>query len=309
MDRSATPANDLTPRSASEWLIAMGARPRDRLLRARFDSWLAASADNRRDWEEINGTWEALGTLAPPRLRHRRILAGCLAASIALILGIGWGPDTLRRLQSDYVTSTAELRTLTLEDGSEISLGPQTALDVTYSGHERRLRLREGEAFFVVAPGDRRPFVVEAGGFEARDIGTAFDVTTGAEGTVIAVREGLVEVTPRKPGQPAERVHPGSSLRIDRDGARHRLAVAPAQIASWRQHQLVVESQSVEAVVSSIRPYFSGTIVVRGEHFARQPLTGVYDLADPVAALRAVAAAQGAGFHRISPWLVVLNGD
>jgi transmembrane sensor len=308
MDRSAIPANDLTPRNASEWLIAMGEHPRDRLLRARFDSWLAASAANRRDWEEINRTWEVLGALAPARPLRRRILAGCLAASIVLILAVGWGPDTLRRLQWDYATSTAELRSLTLEDGTAVSLGPRTALDIAYSGQERRLRLREGEAFFVVAPGNR-PFVVETSGLEARDIGTAFDVRTDSEATVIAVQEGLVEVLPRGAGQPAEQVHPGSSLRIGRDGTRHREQIAATQIAAWRQRQLVVESQSVEAVVSSIRPYFPGTIVVRGERFARQPLTGVYNLADPVAALRAVAAAQGAGFHRLSPWLVVLNGD
>jgi transmembrane sensor len=309
MDRSATAANDLTPRKASEWLIAMGERPRDRLLRARFDSWLAASADNRRDWEEISGTWDALGRLTPPRARprYRRVLAGCLAASFALIAAVGWGPDALRRLQSDHVTATAERRTLTLADGSAVSLGAQTALDVAYTDRERRIRLREGEAFFVVAPGDRRPFVVEAGGLEARDVGTAFDVKAGHEATEVAVQEGVVEVS--KAGQPTERLEAGASLRIDRAGLRQRRQLPPAQIAAWRQRQLVIDGRSVAAVVDGIRPYFTGAIVVRGDRFARQPLTGVYNLADPVAALRAVAAAQGAGFHQISPWLIVLNGD
>jgi transmembrane sensor len=310
MDRSVNPANDPAPRRASEWLIAIGERPRDGALRARLDSWLAASAENRRAWEEINGTWEALGRLAPARPRSRaRVLAGCIAASIALFFVVGWGADTLRRLSSDHVTGVAELRSLKLEDGSDVSLAARTMLDVVYTDGERRIRLREGEAFFIVAPGDRRPFIVEAGGLEARDIGTAFDVKTGTEATEVAVQEGIVEVTTPKSGLPVERLQAGASLRIDSAGGRRRGQLAASQIAVWRQSQLVIDSQSVEAVVDSIRPYFSGTVIVRGDRFARQPLTGVYNLADPIAALRAVAAAQGASVHRLSPWLVVLNGN
>jgi transmembrane sensor len=35
----------------------------------------------------------------------------------------------------------------------------------------------------------------------------------------------------------------------------------------------------------------------------------VDNLSDPVEALRAVARAQGASMHRISPWLIVISAD
>ena len=74
MDSSADPANDLTPRRASEWLIALGERPDDRALRARLDAWLAARPENRRDWEEMSarGAPSALWNRSNPTSRFRR---------------------------------------------------------------------------------------------------------------------------------------------------------------------------------------------------------------------------------------------
>ena len=215
----------------------------------------------------------------------------------------------LMRFQADHATATAELRTLKLDDGSDVSLGPRTAIDVAYTGDERRIRLRQGEAFFVVAPGDRRPFIVEAGPIEARDIGTAFDVRTAPEATEVSVQEGLVDVLTPNSGEPAERLQAGNSMKIAGNNRRHREKLDPAQIATWRNRQLVVDNRPVDAVVDAIRPYYSGAILVQGRRFPREPLTGVYNLADPATALRAVAAAHGASYHRLSPWLIVLNGD
>ncbi len=62
------------------------------------------------------------------------------------------------------------------------------------------------------------------------------------------------------------------------------------QVASWMQGQLVVKNRPVGEVVDALRPYFDGLVVLRGTALADQPLTGVYNLSDPVEALRAVRA-------------------
>jgi transmembrane sensor len=236
-------------------------------------------------------------------------VASGAAAAVVLVLVSGWASDVLVRLQADHVTATAEIRTLKLEDGSDVSLGPKTALDVAFSGAERRIRLRQGEAFFTVASGDRRPFVVEAGPIEARDIGTAFDVRTDPDVTEVSVQDGIVDVSTPNSGQPTERLQAGESVKIVGNSDRQRQNLDPAQIGTWRDRQLIVDNQPVDKVVDAIRPYYSGAILVQGGRFTRESLTGVYNLADPATALRAVAAAHGASFHRLSPWLIVLNGD
>jgi len=151
---------------------------------------------------------------------------------------------------------------------------------------------------------------VSAGAVDVRDIGTAFEVSLGERATSVAVREGVVDVTANG-GRVAvgERLEAGDWLRLGRAGAVERGRTSPDEIAVWTQGQLVAKSRPVADVVDALRPYFDGLIVLRGASLAAQPLTGVYNLSDPVEALRAVAQAQGASLHRLSPWLVVIIGD
>lgn len=321
MQSTSQPANEGLPRRASEWLVALADRPHDAELRAGLQRWLDASPDNRRDWEEMSGLWQGLGEIGPlaepgdaataPPIRKsaRRRMVGSLAGlAIAACLALVWGPDLLLRLQADQLTATAELRSLVLDDGSRVELAPRSAIGVDFSNRERRLRLLQGQAFFVVAEGDRRPFVVEAGSVEARDIGTEFDVSTGGEGTDVAVREGIVEVT--RPGTPGvAELRAGDWIRIGKGGATKRGRADADAVGAWRKGRLMVENQPVATVVDALRPYFPGSVVLIGDRLARQPLTGAYNLADPVGALRAVASAQGATVHDVSPWLLVIVGD
>lgn len=316
-----TSANDRLPKRASDWLIALADRPEDSVLKAGFERWLAANPDNRREWDETNHAWRGLGEIgsiaqpgdeaaAAPQPRgvnkkRRQFLRA--AAGIALITGAAVLSQfgTLRHWQADHVTGTAELKQVLLSDGSHVELAPRSAMDIKFSNSERRIRLFGGQAFFAVASGDRRPFVVEAGDVEARDIGTEFDVRKTTQGADISVKEGIVEVTVPGAKNVAE-LRAGEWLSVAGPDAMHRGRSEADQIAAWRSGRLMVQHQPVSAVVDGLRPYFAGSIVLIGERLAKQPTTGVYNLSDPIGALRAVALAQGAEVYQVSPWVLVL---
>lgn len=329
MGKAPIPANSGTPATASDWLIALGEQPTNAELRARFEVWLAASPDHRRDWTEISRTAEALGQGEPAHrhewgefVRRRRaerarasrsaggrrwaVLAALAAAAcLAFVLG----GNLLLRIEADHMTATAEQGRVQLADGTVVLLAPESAIDVTYGEGVRRVRLLKGRAYFEVTA-DRRPFAVVAREVEARDIGTAFDVGLHARGVDVAVREGIVDVSAaRVPAAIAERLEAGDWLRVTMAGRIERGRLPADQVASWMHGQLVVKNRPVGEVVDELRPYFDGLVVLRGATLADQPLTGVYNLSDPVEALRAVAQAQGASMHRISPWLIVIGGD
>lgn len=327
MDQAPIPANSDTPATASDWLIALGERPANDELRARFEAWLAASPDHRRDWAEIARTAEALGRAGPAH-RHewgefvrrrraerasasrrvgRRRWAALAALAAAACLAFVFGGNLLLRIEADHMTATAEHRRVQLADGTVVLLAPESAIDVAYGDDSRRVRLLKGRAYFEVAA-DRRPFAVQARGVEARDIGTAFDVGLDAHGVDVGVREGIVDVSAaRVPEAIAERLEAGDWVRVTATGRVERGRLPVDQVASWMQGQLVVKNRPVGEVVDALRPYFDGLVVLRGASLADQPLTGVYNLSDPVEALRAVARAQGASMHRISPWLIVIS--
>lgn len=329
MGKAPIPANSDIPATASDWLIALGEQPANDELRARFEAWLAASSDHRRDWAEIARTAEVLGQ-AGPAYRHewgefvhrrraereqasrtvgRRRWAAVAALAAAACLAFVFGGNLMLRIEADHMSATAEQRRVQLTDGTVVVLAPESAIDIAYGEGARRVRLLKGRAYFEVAA-DRRPFAVQARGVEARDIGTAFDVGLASRGVDVAVREGIVDVNAaRVPETIAERLEAGDWVRVTTTGRIERGRLPADQVASWTQGQLVVKGRPVAEVVDALRPYFDGLVVLRGAALADQPLTGVYNLTDPVEALRAVAQAQGARLHRISPWLIVISAD
>jgi transmembrane sensor len=329
MGKAPIPANSDTPASASDWLIALAEQPANDHLRAGFEAWLAASPDHRRDWAEIARTAGVLGR-AEPAHRHewgefvrrrraerarasrrvgRRRLAGLAALAAAACLALVFGGNVLLRIEADHMTATAEQRRVLLDDGTVVLLAPESAIDVAYGEGARRVRLLKGRAYFEVAA-DRRPFAVQAREVEARDIGTAFDVGLDSRGVDVGVREGIVDVSAaRVPAALAERLEAGDWVRVTTTGRIERGRLPVDQVAAWVQGQLVVKNRPVGEVVDALRPYFDGLVVLRGATLADQPLTGVYNLSDAVEALRAVAHAQGASMHRLSPWLIVISAN
>ena len=87
--------------------------------------------------------------------------------------GLSWqlagGQGGVRSWLADYRTGTGERRTVTLADGSELTLNTRTSVDVSMDPTRRLLVLREGEilvqtAHSLAGPGagakDGRPFMV-----------------------------------------------------------------------------------------------------------------------------------------------------
>lgn len=229
-------------------------------------------------------------------------LAACLLVAVT-------GPSVLRGLQSDYATGTAETRTVMLEDGSAITLAPESAVTVSYSADQRAIGLLEGEAFFDVAANPERPFVVEANEVETTVLGTGFEVLRAQDGVGVSVEHGKVRVDYVKDGvSPVmATLEAGQSVHVDWSGSAVRGEKPLSQIATWRAHQLIARDEPLGSVVDQMRSYYGGKIVVLGDALSAEPVTGVYNLADPIEALYGIARAGDAEIWQVSPWLVVVS--
>ena len=331
--------DDGSPRRASEWLAALLERPDDLALRRRFDAWLAVDPVHRADWAEMARTYEVMGRTAPQhrgewvgwaatrerprRLPHvtrpaqvasvthrigRRLAFGAIAAGIAAAIALLIFPMLRWQFIADHVTATAEVKSITLADGSTVRLAPQSAIDIAYADGTRDVRLLEGTAFFEVKRDPNRPFKVEANAVETTVLGTAFEVRTESEDTRVAVRQGTVRVA-RSDGTHPEMLKAGDWVSVAPTGAVARGRQPTKQVAAWMQGHLVVKDRSVADVVDALRPYYRGVVIVRGETLGKQPVTGLYDLTNPIAALKAIADAVGAETYQLSPWVLVIEGS
>lgn len=243
------------------------------------------------------------------RGRRRAMQVGGLAAA-ACFLALLVGPDLLRDLGADHATGTAEVRTVKLPDDTAVTLAPESAIAVSYTSAERYVRLLEGEAFFEVTPNAERPFRVAARGVDVAVVGTAFGVRRGDDGTRVAVVEGVVRVS-HDGAAPAvaETLVAGQLVQVSWAGQAERSDLPVDRVATWRHNQLIARDQPLGAVVDELRRFYAGRIIVTDAALAARPVTGVYNLADPVAALRGIARAQNAVVRRITPWLVLVSAS
>jgi transmembrane sensor len=310
-------AGETARTEATRWLILLQEQPDDRALKAAFKSWLAASPVNAAAWAETSHVG-ALIAQTPPRYRagwnHARRIswkrravsaAAALAAAAAIVLVLV--PNVPLRFTADYATGTAELRAVSLPDGSVVHLAPDSAIDVDYAAGKRRIHLMAGSGFFEVKPDATRPFTVATDMIEATVLGTAFDVRLVEKGATVAVQHGAVQV--ENGVGLHERLGPGDWIRAGALRPVQRGTVPPDQAGAWVRGELIASDQPIAAIVAELRDYFHGAILIADDRLAEQRVTGFYDLNDPVQTLRAVAMTHGATLRQISPWVLVLSRD
>ena len=245
------------------------------------------------------------------RVRRRRGFLGAAGVALAACLALALLPDALIGLQADHSSRTGEVKVVDLEDGSRLHLAPESAVALAFDPSARHVELLRGDAFFEVAAETGRLFRVRAGSVETLVLGTRFAVSLTPDGAQIAVEEGSVRVDDPSAragtGTEGAKLSPGEVLRVGRDGTPEKTETSPSLIAAWRKGLLVAQDRPLADLAAVLDRSFAGWIIVTDPRLAREPLTGIYTLSDPKAALRAMAEAQGAKLREISPWVLVVS--
>lgn len=308
-------ADRLTPRNvalsdeAIDWVVRLGsgtATDEDRAAFARWRDRSPAHADAAEeaasilgdiehtrvatDYREVStalrGTFSSTGR---PRISRRAILAGAAAAGVVGVGASGvFGPPA--GLLADHATGVGGRKRIALDDGSVVWLNTASALSVDYSDTERRIALYAGEALFEVAKDKARPFIVSSGDGEARAVGTIYSVRRRGSLSDVVVTEGIVEV---RSGLERIRLTAGQQIAY---GGGIVGGVHPSQgdaAIAWSRGKLIFNRRPLAEVATELERYQFGKVMVRGERLKRLEVTGVFELADPEAMLRAISSTIG----------------
>lgn len=290
---------------AARWLILLDDDPDDRQLQAEFRAWLAADPAHAAAWESVGRTSALLASAHVRKARPRsRFVGAAIGVALAASLALAFAPGLLLKLRADDATGTAEIRMVHLADGSDVRLGPESAITVSYAGGQRRVALLAGEALFDVHHDPARPFHVTVHGVTVTDIGTRFDVAARGKATAVAVNQGRVRVDAA--GRSFD-MGAGDWLRLEDGLPAQRGAGLPADLTAGPSPRIAARNLPVAAVVEDLRPWFAGRILVTDDSVGAHPVTGVFDAADPVRALEALVGPAGGRVVRVTPWLLVVT--
>lgn len=211
------------------------------------------------------------------RRRRRRWRTATAGVALAALIVVAWpafrGPARVEAEPVSVAAGAAVRRpeTRALPDGSQVELKAGAELEVDFSGPQRRVVLRSGEAHFQVAKDAQRTFVVMAGGVEVRAVGTAFSVDVAPEAIEVLVTEGRVAVENMARPQPTAAAAAGGSrptvepAPVFGAGNLIRVDVSPAGAEEAGPRAVTVSEEEMERQLAWRVPRleFSGTMLAQ----------------------------------------------
>lgn len=282
-------------REAREWHTRMNDGDVDSATRAAFEGWLHADKANKDAYHALEQMWRDLdyaaveaevdvtGALASPtRLGWHDVLGGWFGrpawafggaaafASIAVaffaVVSLQPSAPPVDTAAPEYATAIAEIREITLEDGSIVTLGAKSELDVVFDPDKRQVTLLAGEAFFDVAKDPSRPFFVSVDDTLIRVVGTKFDVKRTAGDVHVSVLEGTVDVMKTEDLTTAKnealgrietkRLSAGQKIIADqRPQLPDVREIETATPGAWRAGRLAYEDASLFEIVADVNRY------------------------------------------------------
>lgn len=295
---------------AAAWLARLHADDRSPADERGFLAWLDQAPEHRAAFDQLTCAWEATGALrgtrhpgrAPAAASRRMALVGLAAVVTAGAVAVGRGAQA----GAVYTTEPGEQMTVSLEDGSALTLDTATRLRVRFSERIRRIDLDRGRVNCRVVPDARRPFEVCAA--EARVLAAHSDFSVRREGPAISVvaLHGQVEVE-REAGARRRRRTLVAGERLSAVAGAEAQVDRPklAAVTAWRNGQAVFDDETLAAAAAEMNRYSRIKLAIADPNVGRMRLSGVYrlgansDFARSVALLLPVAVSEEPGVIRL----------
>jgi len=312
---------------ASDWFVRLRAEDANVDTLAGFQRWLEGDPANAPAYRKICASWGAIGELAssPEIMTGRRDAledarqaarrrwqgrpSGRLAwaaalGAVAIIASVAFWSHNRADI---YYTGVGERRTLTLSDGSVVTLDARSRISVKYRETERSITLQQGQARFDVAKDPRRPFLVEADNETIVALGTKFNVELVASNVLVTMIEGHVAVTgldanssasgsaeTRGRGDDAARsvieLTAGEALHVRKDGKTTRLnQVNLARVTAWQDGKMFFDNEPLSTAAERVNRYARERIQV-DPSAANVNVSGVFNTGDSGAFIEAVTS-------------------
>ena len=247
-----------------------------------------------------------------------KIAAAIVALALATLLVISVATAVYER---SIETDLGEWKTVSLADGSELQLGPNTRLTLDIGDAQRAIALERGEAYFKVAKDARRPFLVQANAFAVQAVGTEFAVSSRKNEVIVTVREGTVRVTPSSKTAKSRASYDGPEelgVPITADYQLRIVAntwpVTPSRIdvryaLAWRERQLMFKAG--DTLADAVEEFnLRNRIQLRIDPRAGAlPVRGSFDASDPVAFAQTVDKTSPVAVRRLAADTLLIKAE
>lgn len=302
--------------AAAQWFAVLQSDSVNEADRKAWRAWLAVP-EHAQAWRRVERISGRLGPLTgdpfspaatallrprPSSRRHALKTLSILCGGGALALAAGAMP--WRSWAADERTAVGEVRHWRLDDGSQLWLNTDSAVDIGFEARTRTLSLYRGE-LLMQAVAEPRPLRLHTGEgrLQANDP-ARFSVLQGDGRIQLSVFDGAVDI------QLADRsrwhtVTGGRQVSFDRHRLEPERAAQPGR-QSWAGGVLLADNMRLDAFVAELARYRQGYLGC-DPRVAGLRVVGAYPLADTERVLQVLADTLALRINRRLPWWVSLE--
>jgi Fe2+-dicitrate sensor, membrane component len=174
-----------------------------------------------------------------------------------------------------YFANNGEVRSVTLPDGTQVSLNGGSRLEITsdFEKGNREVKLT-GEAYFKVVKDPKHPFLVNTSTIITRVLGTEFNVQAydNENQLTVTVAEGKVGVKRQQNQGGKETLSrgllPGQQLTFNKTNKRSTISqVDASRTSAWRNGIVYFEDASIPEIARKLERKYNLHIKVTGPDF------------------------------------------
>jgi len=309
-------------KQAARWVTWVDSQDESEGRRADFIGWLAADSQHRAAYLTLSKAWRRMDVLtklknsdfaplSPPRPAHRRSYVPALAFVALCVLAVAIGLRLMGAQEPQwnmYRTGKGAQQSLTLADGSSVTLNTESEVHVQATGPRRTVRLIRGEALFTVKHDPGRLFVVALGNIRVKDIGTEFSIRRMNDlHAQVLVKEGRVRierVTLAPDGQSkavaSADLEAGETILVDESrtdpylGEIRRLpGVEVDRKLEWTDGRIGFEGESLSDAIAEFNRYNQRQLHIADGRIADLRIGGQFDATDVEGFVMALNRAYG----------------
>ena len=280
-----TPTPEDLDDQAIDWQTLLHSGTATARQRLDYQRWQQLSSAHKNAAQEAEALWADIGLTASaeqhrarPRRRAYRWASGLAAGLVLAVLGYG-ATDSVPSWSDTHHTGVGQRQQWLLSDGTRVTLNSATALSVDFTGNQRSVILRKGEALFELADDPSRPFIVQAGQDRVAAKNGAFSVRRDAVQTRVLVASGAVQVQHQT--QTLELQPNQQALYQPGQAVAERQQVDANALTAWHRGKLIFNRKPLQDVLAELERYQYGRIVLPDATLGAMQISGVFDLNDP----------------------------
>ncbi|MEG2359727.1 FecR family protein, partial [Acinetobacter sp.] len=177
---------------------------------------------------------------------------------------------------ADLKTDTGEMQSFILEDGSKITLGAKSAINLDFKSEKRQINLVQGDLYIDVAKDQNRPLIIHTPQADFKALGTRFIVHQYASSSTLSMLHSKVETRSSSASHALKVVQQGETLTADAQGLSEISALSiPSAELAWQKQQILADNLPLPDLLTRLGRYHHQYLVFNHSALSHYKVSGV----------------------------------